>query len=47
MYIVVMVLDMMQVHNLLGQTVARVKMLLFLELIIVILCILIMIKKIY
>ena len=42
--IVVFVLDSMLVHNLSGQIVAGVKMLLFLELIIILLCMLI-IKK--
>ena len=41
----VMVLDFMQVHNFHGQTVNRVKILLFLELIIVLLCMFIIENK--
>ena len=41
----VMVLDFMQVHNFHGQTVNRVKILLFFELIIVLLCVFIIENK--
>ena len=45
MNIVVIVLDSMHVHNFHGQTVTGVKILLFLEFIIVLLCMLVIKKK--